>query len=117
MSGLLTLTSISGGMPLVVLEGFAAGLPAVTTDVGSCRDLIYGGLDEEDVAIGEAGAVTKIANPTELAEQYLKILGDETLWHRMQTNGLQRVKRYYRQEMFLQRYRSLYEDLEATWRA
>jgi len=30
-------------MPLVILEGFAAGLPCVSTDVGSCRELIEGG--------------------------------------------------------------------------
>ncbi|WP_353662216.1 GT4 family glycosyltransferase PelF [Hydrogenimonas sp. SS33] len=116
-SGLLTLTSISEGMPLVVLEGFAAGVPAVTTDVGSCRDLIYGGLDEEDIAIGEAGAVTKIANPAELAENYLKILNDRDVWERMQQNAQRRVDRYYRQETFLQKYRDLYKELETTWQA
>ncbi len=38
-SALQTLSSISEGMPLVILEGFAAGVPCVATDVGSCRDL------------------------------------------------------------------------------
>ncbi|WP_456391113.1 GT4 family glycosyltransferase PelF [Hydrogenimonas sp.] len=117
LSGLLTLTSISEGMPLVVLEGFAAGLPAVATDVGSCRDLIYGGLDEEDIAIGKAGAVTKIANPAEMAAQYLRILDDEELWRKMQQNALRRVNRYYRQDMFLERYEKLYEELEQKWQA
>ncbi len=42
-SGILTLTSISEGMPLVILEGFAAGLPCVSTDVGSCREFDRGG--------------------------------------------------------------------------
>jgi polysaccharide biosynthesis protein PelF len=39
---LIALTSISEALPLVVLEGFAAGVPAITTDVGSCRQLIDG---------------------------------------------------------------------------
>jgi glycosyltransferase involved in cell wall biosynthesis len=39
---IITLTSISEGMPLVILEAFAAGVPAVCTNVGSCSELIYG---------------------------------------------------------------------------
>lgn len=40
------LTSISEGQPLAVLEAMAAGRPAVTTDVGCCRELIEGVDDE-----------------------------------------------------------------------
>src|SRR5699024_7680664 len=36
------LSSLSEGQPLSVLESFAAGLPVVTTDVGSCSELILG---------------------------------------------------------------------------
>jgi glycosyltransferase involved in cell wall biosynthesis len=51
--GLVVLSSISEALPLVLLEGLAAGVPAVATDVGSCRQLIYG-LSEEDQALGAA---------------------------------------------------------------
>jgi hypothetical protein len=37
---LTVLTSISEGQPLSVLESMAAGRPCVTTDVGSCRELL-----------------------------------------------------------------------------
>ena len=40
------LTSISEGQPLAVLEAMAAGRPAVTTDVGSCQELIMGPGDD-----------------------------------------------------------------------
>jgi glycosyltransferase involved in cell wall biosynthesis len=40
--GLVVLSSISEALPLALLEGYAAGVPAVSTDVGSCRQLIYG---------------------------------------------------------------------------
>lgn len=107
-SALQTLTSISEGMPLVILEGFAAGVPCVATDVGSCRDLINGGLDDEDIALGSAGAVTSIANPGELAKEYIRLLGDFDAWKKAQQIALTRVEKYYRQEMFLQQYREIY---------
>ena len=109
-TGLLTLTSISEGMPLVILEGFAAGVPCVATDVGSCRVLIEGGLDEEDEAMGSAGAVTHIADPSQLAREYLRFLQNETLWRQAQQSGLERVDRYYREELFLAKYRNYYEE-------
>lgn len=116
-SALQTLTSISEGMPLVILEGFAAGVPCVATDVGSCRDLIEGGINEEDIALGSAGAVTGIADPNALADEYAKLLEfSNGRWKKAQEVGLTRVQKYYRQEMFLQDYRELYnEALPLTW--
>lgn len=110
-SALQTLTSISEGMPLVILEGFAAGVPCVATDVGSCRDLIDGGLDDEDIKIGSAGAITSIANPGELAKQYIHFLSDNKAWQKAQDVALQRVEKYYRQEMFLKEYHDIYMNL------
>jgi len=107
-TGIQTLTSISEGMPLVILEGFAAGVPCVATDVGSCRDLIEGGLDDADRAIGSAGAVTEIANPSQLAREYLDLLTDRERWQAAQKAALERVHRYYREELFLQRYSDHY---------
>jgi glycosyltransferase involved in cell wall biosynthesis len=116
-SALQTLTSISEGMPLVILEGYAAGVPCVATDVGSCRDLIEGGINEEDKQLGHAGAVTGIANPDALAKEYIKFLNFQNgEWLKAQQVGLLRVQKYYRQEMFLQDYRELYnEALNISW--
>jgi glycosyltransferase involved in cell wall biosynthesis len=110
-SGLMTLTSVSEGMPLTILEGFAAGLPCVATDVGSCYDLIYGGLSEEDRDLGSAGAVTKIADPSALAKYYIEFLTDEELWYKAQDTALKRVNRYYRQDQFLDTYRKMYQEV------
>lgn len=110
-SGLLTLTSISEGMPLVILEGFAAGLPCVSTDVGSCKELIYGGENPEDQALGQAGRVCQIANPTELAEGYIELLSDEQTWYKAQKTAIERVNRFYTQELFLENYQRIYEEI------
>ena len=116
-SALQTLSSISEGMPLVILEGYAAGVPCVATDVGSCRDLIEGGINEDDLSIGLAGAITGIADPDALAKEYIRFLTFENgEWKKAQKAALTRVQRYYRQEMFLQDYREAYEEaLNITW--
>lgn len=116
-SALQTLSSISEGMPLVILEGFAAGVPCVATDVGSCRDLIEGGINQEDVDMGLAGAITGIASPGELAKEYIRLLNFESgEWKKAQEVGLERVQKYYRQELFLEDYKVIYnEALDSNW--
>jgi glycosyltransferase involved in cell wall biosynthesis len=107
--GLVVLSSISEALPLVLLEGFAAGVPAVATDVGSCRQLLYG-LDEEDRSLGAAGAVVNIADPEMLARAAVGLLSDGARWHAAQAAGIARVERYYTQEMMFRQYRALYEN-------
>ena len=110
-SALQTLTSISEGMPLVILEGFAAGVPCVATDVGSCRDLVYGGIEEADKRLGKAGEITGIADPDALARSYLRLLEFENgLWLDAQKVALQRVERYYKEEMMIDAYRHYYQE-------
>ncbi|MDR5856548.1 GT4 family glycosyltransferase PelF [Caballeronia sp. LZ062] len=107
--GVLVLSSISEALPLVVLEGFAAGVPSVTTDVGSCRQLIYG-LPGEDAALGAAGRVVQIADPRALADAALDLLDDNN-WHAAQAAGIARVERFYTQDRMVGAYRVLYERL------
>jgi len=108
-SGILTLSSISEGMPLVVIEGFAAGLPCVATDVGSCHELIYGG-NEEDKKLGEAGVVVKIANPDELANGYIKLFSNQEYYKKCKQTAITRVNTYYTKEKFLNSYRDIYKE-------
>ena len=120
-SGLLTLTSISEGMPLVILEGFAAGLPCVSTDVGSCAELIYGGENPEDKALGSAGVISPIANAEALAKGYIELLSNEERWYEAQKVAIARVNRFYTETLFLETYQKVYEDTfeklkqEASW--
>lgn len=110
-SGILTLTSISEGMPLVILEGFAAGVPCVSTDVGSCKELIYGGDNPEDQALGSAGKVCKIADVNAIAQGYIELLTNEERWREAQRIAIERVNRFYTQEHFLDNYKKVYEDI------
>jgi len=109
---LVALSSISEALPLVVLEGFAAGVPAVTTDVGACRELIEGALPE-DRALGVAGAVVPIANPAAFAEAAISLLTDTARWDVAQRAGLARAQRYYTRPQMVERYRGIYERAAA----
>jgi len=107
--GLVVLSSISEALPLVLLEGYAAGVPAVTTDVGSCRQLVEG-LDDEDRALGPSGRVVPIADPQHLADAALELLKDPAAWQAASQSGIARVERYYTDTMMFDRYRRVYED-------
>lgn len=100
------LTSISEGQPLTILESFAAHLPAIATDVGNCRGLIYG--EEDDTE--EAGIVTHIMNIEEIADAILKLAYDKKLRQKMGENGYNRVTSKYRIESMKNKYRTIYKD-------
>ena len=105
--GLNVLTSVSEGQPLTTLEGYAAGIPAVTTDVGSCRELVYG-VTEDDQAIGSSGAVVSISNPTLFAEAALELLTDREKWCDARDAAIKRVETFYSDKDMIGRYRQIY---------
>lgn len=106
--GLSVLTSVSEGQPLVVLEGFAAGIPAVTTDVGSCSELIYG-VDEADRQLGSAGAVVPISDPAAFADAAIELLSDREAWLSASRTAIARVETYYDEVDMIARYQGVYE--------
>lgn len=113
--GLVVLSSISEALPLVVLEGYAAGVPAVTTDVGSCRQLVNG-LPGEDEAIGPSGRVVRIADPEALAQAALELLTDPQAWQQASVAAIKRVETYYQQQQMFDSYRELYAQ-GLAWQA
>jgi glycosyltransferase involved in cell wall biosynthesis len=106
--GLMVLTSISEAQPLVILEAWAAGTPVVSSDVGSCREMIEGG-SAEDRDLGVAGKVVAIADPQATSVAILELLRSPQRWQAAQASGLARVNRYYTEALMLQRYRDLYQ--------
>jgi len=111
--GLTVLSSISEALPLVILEGYAAGVPSISTDVGSCRQLIEG-LEPEDRTLGAAGAVVNIADPQALADAAITLLRDESRWLAASRAGMARVERYYTDDLMFGRYRAVYEQALAA---
>jgi len=104
----LVLTSISEGQPLAILEGMACGKPFVTTNVGSCQELLYG---LEDDPIGPAGFVSPVMNYEPLALNIIKLCKNRKLREEMGRNALERVKTHYGYQDFINSYRELYDSL------
>lgn len=104
---LLMLSSISEGQPLAVLEGQAAHRPFVTTDVGCCRELIYG--DSTDT-LGPAGSIVAPMDYEAMAAEIVRLGKDFDLRRQMGNIGYERVKRGYTYEHFIASYRKIYEQ-------
>lgn len=104
---LLLLTSISEGQPLVVLEANGAGIPVVSTNVGSCEELLNGRL-AEDRLLGPSGLIAPIGNPEVIAEKIIQIINEPILWEQMSLAGIARVTHFYDEVRLSNRYDSLY---------
>jgi len=102
----LLLSSISEGQPLAILEGFAAHRPFVATDVGCCRELIYGDSNDH---LGVAGAVVAPMDFESMAQEMVRLGKDFTLRQRMGNIGYERTKSRYTYEHFLTSYRDIYQ--------
>jgi polysaccharide biosynthesis protein PelF len=105
----LALASISEAQPLAVLEAGATGLPVVSTDVGSCREIIEG-FDGDPVA-GRGGLVVEPCNPKALAEALAEVLLDEARRAEMGDVMRRRAAQYYHKERVRRLYEELYREL------
>lgn len=109
------LTSISEGQPLTILESYAAHKPVIATDVGNCRELIYG----NDDGFGSAGILTHIMNIEEIAQAMITMTEDQEERERMGEAGYKRVNAFYRIEQMKDVYREIYKELsdkqKLTW--
>ncbi len=105
---LLLLSSISEGQPLAMLEGMAAKIPFVATNVGSCRALLEG---ETGDSLGSAGIVVPVMNSEAMADAVIRCIRDPKMCRRMGRIGRKRVEMYYSKSVMLEEFRKLYTDL------
>lgn len=112
----IVLTSISEGQPIVILEASSCGIPVVASDVGACRELLYG-REEDDKLIGPSGIITAVSSPEETAEAIIKIINDKALYKSMAKAAKTRVKTYYQMTDLLAKYNTLYQHYleEIRW--
>ncbi|HHE73480.1 MAG TPA: DUF3492 domain-containing protein [Desulfobacteraceae bacterium] len=108
------LTSLSEGQPYAILESLAAGRPLVSTDVGSCRELIMG--DEND-RLGSAGFCVTPLHQAEMLEALLLMCESKKEREKMSRVGRQRVKLFYNIDGMVQAYQSTYQKANELWQA
>lgn len=101
------LTSISEGQPLTILESYAARKPVIATDVGNCRELIYG----EDDGCGTAGILTHVMNITEISQAILELAGSKKQREDMGERGFRRVQTRHQLHQMQQSYEDIYKEI------
>ena len=89
------------------------GIPVVSTDVGACRELLYG-RTPEDQALGKSGLIAGITNSDEIGQAILRIWESEGLRKRMGEAGKKRVAQFYDKTSLDNNYRELYQHYKAA---
>ncbi len=111
------LTSVSESQPLSVLEAGAAAIPTVATDVGACREILFGRRDEHP-PLGDGGVLTDVASPQQTAAAIGALLLDHDRRRRLGLAMQERVKRYYDLNVVDDAYAAIYRrHLEAPAQA
>lgn len=87
---------------LVILEGFACGVPAIATAVGGMPEVIEDGVDGYLVPLGDITAVV---------EKALALLQDETLYETIKANALQTAANKFCSVTIVAQYEELYYEL------
>jgi glycosyltransferase involved in cell wall biosynthesis len=107
----LALSSISEAQPIAMLEAAAIGMPIVSTDVGSCREILEG--FDGDPVKGRGGFVVQPCDPKGMADALATILRDRNLRMDMADVMRRRVASYYHKDRVRALYEGLYADLAA----
>lgn len=105
---ILLLSSISEGQPLSILEGLAAGIPYISTNVGDCGRLLTGdGMQD----LEQAGIIVPVMDSQAMGEAICRLAQNPALREEMGRAGQKRVDRFYRKKDFLDRYHAIYMAL------
>jgi len=99
------LSSRTEGLPMVLLEAMAAGLPVVATRVGGVPDVVT---DGENGLLAAAGA------PPELADAMARLVDDETLRTRVGAEARRHIRRVYSTRRMADAYLQAYRHAVAT---
>ncbi len=96
------LPSLTEGLPNVVLEAFAAGVPVVATNVGGTPEVV------ED---GVSGFLVPAGDPEAMARRLVELLADANLRQRMGQRGRERVRHEFTFAAQAEQYRRLFGTL------
>ncbi len=100
-------SSLWEGLPTVIMEAMAVGLPVVATDIPGTREMIYD---------GENGCLVSPGDPFSLANAIIKMIEAPLLRQKFGDAGKQSLK-LYRVEEIAKDYLRLYETLLRKYRS
>jgi len=101
-SDIYTLPSYAEGLPVALLEAMAAGLPVVTTDVGSIPEVVENGVN---------GFLIKPGDFVLLAERIAKLANDAELRRAMGRRNVEKIKRLFSSEHIMVELNGIYRDV------
>lgn len=90
------------GLPLVILEALAAGLPIIASDIGSLSELVRHDVDGWKVPAGDATGLAAAARAAAAL--------DDTQWRRRSEAALERYRRDFTPERNLDRLLEVYAE-------
>lgn len=99
---IFVLSSIAEGMPGVLLEAMAAGLPVVATDVGGVSEVVSNGV---------TGLLVPAGSPVELSRAVSKYVSDEALRLEHGGAGRRAVEAGFSLDHMVSAYTALYDEL------
>jgi glycosyltransferase involved in cell wall biosynthesis len=100
---LAVLSSDNEGMPVTLIEASMAGVPCVTTDVGSAREVVLNGVTGRVVS----------CDASALAAAMLEVLRDPQLAEQMGAATAQHARQHFSTERLVEDHRQLYRRLAA----
>jgi len=90
------------GLSIAILEGMAAGLPMIVTDVGGSSEMVID---------GESGLIVPPKNPQRLAEAIIKLAKEPDLRRRLGQSGRRLAQQKFSLELCVERHERLYSGL------
>ncbi len=102
---MLLLPSYEEGLPYVILEAMAAGLPVISTYIGGIPDVI-----DESVN----GFLIEPGNYKALAQKILFLIQDESLRERIGRTNREKVMRHYSEEIIVRKLDAIYDTLSCA---
>lgn len=97
----VVLPSYAEGLPMVLLEGMAAGLPAVATRVGSVSTIITDGVE---------GFLIEPADVASLTDRICRLAGDAELCQRMGQAARTRIQEQFSLNVMAERVHRIYAE-------
>jgi len=97
----LLLTSVSEGVPLTLIEAMAAGVPVVSTDVGSVADVVT----------ADVGRLAPARDDAVLATHLVELGGSPALRDELGRKGRERAVAEFSEATMADRYADLFDEL------